>query len=262
VSSQHIVSKIARTFKPTDSTWILDCIEDMGWAIQAIGYHAGFDDKATEPPYLTVSNFRAKIPCDVERLKHVECLKINKANNNILNPDGTTPTPEEVDEDCPPTYKGIKMTLSNDSGMASISQSSPRTTEMDVSGLDNVYQVTEGLEYVITNFEKGLIKLYYKGFITDSKGMPCVIDDYNYKTCLEFYCLAQMILRGFKHPEIDFDKAMFYFERHRDKAENAVKVMGLDQAERFEASWNRYTRSINFGGNFFAGLEQQEYIAL
>jgi hypothetical protein len=258
LSSQHIISKIARTFKPSDSHWINDALEDIGWAIQAIGYHAGFVDKETEPPYITVLHHRGKIPCDVERILAVESLVAVSGSSKVLNPDGTTPFPQpDPTDSC--TYKGVKMTLSSDISLGTISETTPKTSRMNTELLTNTYSLNDN--YVITGFEKGLIKLIYKGFPLDKEGMPMIIDDFDYKSCLEFYCVSQMLLRGWKHPVMDYDRAFASFNFYLPKAENAVKMLSLDRAQRFEASWNRYVRSVDFSGNYFAGLEQTEYIS-
>jgi len=260
ISSQFIVSKISRTFRPPESDWIEDCIEDIGWAIQAIGYHAGFEIKSTEYPYITVNHHRALIPCDVERVIHVECLQIDDSTDHVLNPDGTTPPPQPPDPGCPPKYKGIKMQLSSDRSLASVGEHSPRTTEMNTTfNQGNSYWINGN--YIVTGFEKGLIKIHGVHFIIDKvDGAPCIIDDFAYKECCVWWCVSQMILRGYKHPEVSYKDALFQFEKYQYQAENACKIMGLDKAERFDKSWNRFIHSIDFGANFHAGLEQQEYI--
>lgn len=256
VSCQTIVAKIARTFKPSDSTWIVDCIEDIGWAIQAIGYHASFTKKTTELPYLTVKNHRATIPCDVERILGVEALTFVSTSENLLNPDGTNR--QVTPEDCP-IYKGIPMTLSSDIGHSSIGETSPRTTQMQVEMLLNTYSING--DYVVTGFEEGLIKLLYIGFNIDKEGYPKVIDEFHYKEALTYYCLTAMMHRGFKpSSNIDWREADAKFQTHAYAASNAAKMMGLDEARRFDASINRYAKSANFSGNSFAGLEQQEFI--
>lgn len=235
-------------------------MEDIGWAVQAIGYHAGFEIRSTAPPYITVTNHRGKIPCDIERVMFVESLRIDDSASKVLNPDGTTPFPQpDESEQCPPVYKGIKMQLSSDRSLAAISEGTPRTTYMNTDNQSNSYWING--DYVVTGFQQGLIKLTGPHFVLDSEGMPCIIDDFDYKTACEWYCIMQMMLRGFKHPEVNYQFAESRFEIHRLRAENAVKVMSLDKAERFDKSWNRYARSMDFGANFYAGLEQQEYIS-
>lgn len=252
VSCKTIVAKIVRTFKPADSSWIRECIEDIGWAIQAIGYHTNFIYKATEAPYITVKNFRALIPCEVERLQFVEQLLPDNSQTNILDPNGTTPSPEESTGSCT-KYRGIKMRKGSDMSFVSI----PRTTNISS---DASYYSVDG-NYIYTQFETGLIKLYYWAFATDKEGLPLIIDDFDYKSCCEWYVVSQMILRGFKHPEISYKDAFTQFEMYRLRAENAVKILTLDDAEKFNASWCRYVSNLEFNQNFYMGLEQPEYIS-
>lgn len=258
-SCQTIVSKIARTFKPPDSSWIVDCIEDIGWAIQAIGYHTSFVKKSTDPPYIKVKNHRGLIPCDVDRILLVESLTKVGYTYNGLNPDGTNATPPDDEDESCAKYEGIQLTLSSDISLSSIGETSPRTTKMNTTNLNNTYDIVGG--YVITGFESGLIKLHYVGFNIDKEGYPLVIDDYEYKSALEYYCIGQMIHRGFRPLSgITYGDAEGKFERHRYRAENICKMMGIDEARRFGASLTRYAQGANFGANFYAGLEQQEYI--
>jgi len=256
VSCKAVLAKVARTFKPSDSVWIRDAIEDIGWGIQAIGYHSGFIKKATSYPYITVANYRAIIPCDVERIIHVEYL--NPAPpyaGHVLNPDGTTPFPQpNYDENttCHPNYRGVKLPLGTDTSGYGDSQ----TTGAQAQG--NYYLLNGG--YIITSFKEGLIKLHYSAFNTDKEGLPLVIDDFDYKSCLEFYVVSQMILRGMKHPSMEYVTAFQQFETYRLRAENACKVLSLDAAERFAAVWPRYVNNFEWSRDFYIGLEQREFI--
>lgn len=257
ISCKAILAKIGLVFKPSDSSWQKSAIESIGWAIQGIGYHAGFEHKQTEPPYLTVKNNRVRIPCDVERIIHVEQLLPDHSQRNILNPDGTTPFPQPSEEepDCNTKYKGIRMVLATDSSGYGLSSDSPRTTATTPGR--NYYSI-DG-EYVKTEFESGLIKLHYIGFSLDKNGYPMIIDDFDYKTAIEWYLIQEMILGGFKHPEVSWREANSMWDTYRLRAENAVKGISLDGAERFRAGWNRISNNEAFGRDFYMGLETPEY---
>lgn len=253
ISSKEIIAKIARTFRPSGSSWIAEAIEDMGWAIPAIGYHGGFENKQTEPPYLLVRHHRVKIPCDVERIIAVEQLLPDGSNTNRLNPDGTTPT-VEYDSSC--TYKGTRMRLGSDLTGYGLAQDNTRTT--DVKPNADYYNLNS--DYVITSFEQGLIKLHYIGYATDKDNFPKIIDDPDYKMAIEWYLFSQMILKGYKHPEIGFKQAFELWEMYRLRAENAIKVPSLDSAERFRNTWSRFTGGNEYSGDFFMNFEQPQYI--
>lgn len=251
VSSQAIIAKIYRTFKPTNSSWIVDTIENIGWAIQAIGYHAGFTKSDTG--VLEVKNHRVKIPCEVERIIAIGHLIADSSENNILNADGTTPTSNSTTSNqC--GKKEVRLRLGSDLTGYGLSTDNPRTTKMTPS--ENYYNLNP--DYVITSFETGFIKIYYVGFTTDKEGLPLVLDDFDYKTCIEWYCVSQMLLAGYKNPNIDFRIADSKFEEFRFKAENACKAPSIDATERFAATWLRFSGSREFANDFFMNLEQPE----
>lgn len=255
VSCKAIIAKIQRTFRPTGSTWINEAIEDIGWAIQGIGYHAGFEKKQTEPPYLQVKNNRAKIPCDVERIIAIEQLLPDAySEGNTLNPDGTTPSPNLVyNSNC--IYSGVKMILGSDQSGYGIGSDNPRTTAIQPGA--PYYNLNT--DFVITSFEEGLIKLHYIGFALDKDGMPRILDDFDYKTAVEWYLVSNMILKGYKHPELDYKSAFQMWEMYRLRAENAPKVPSIDGAERFRNTWTRFALGNEWAGDFFMNLEQPTY---
>lgn len=249
-SSKEIIAKIARTFKPNGSSWVSEAIEDMGWAIQAIGYHAGFEKKSTEPPYISIQHNRGKIPCDVERIIAVEYLSPDYNSDNILNPDGTTPYPlSQYNSNC--QYKGVRLPLGSDLTGYSLSQDNPRTSHVQ-PGAD-YYNLNS--DYIVTSFSEGLVRLHYIGFALDKDGLPKILNDADYKMALEWYCIANMILKGYKHPELSFDKAWQFWDMYRLRAENAPKGLSLDGADRFKAGWGRVTTGVT-NTEFFMNFEQ------
>jgi hypothetical protein len=258
ISSKEVIAAIARTFRPTGSSWINEAVEDIGWAIQAIGYHAGFEEKQTEPPYLSVKHNRAKIPCDVERIIAVEQLiPTEYPGENILNVDGTTPFPQPIEYDASCTYRGLRMRLGSDLTGLSLAQDNPRTT--DVSPDANYYNLNS--DYVVTSFTEGLIKLHYIGFAIDKDNFPKIIDDADYKLAIQWYLFSNMILKGHKHPELSYKDAFQMWEMYRLRAENAVKIQSLDSAERFRSMWNRFSTASHYSEDFFMNSEQPQYIS-
>jgi hypothetical protein len=258
ISSKEVIAKLARTFRPTGSSWINEAIEDIGWAMQAIGHHGGFENKQTEPPYLSVQHNRAKIPCDVERIIAVEQLfPTEYPAGNILNPDGTTPYPQPSVYDDTCNYRGIRMRLGTDLTGYGLAQDNPRTT--DVQPDAPYYNLNS--DYVITSFTEGLIKLHYIGFSIDKDGYPKIIDDADYKMALEWYLFSNMLLKGYKHHEIDYKTAFQMWEMYRLRAENIIKLNSLDSAERFRSTWTRFATGSHYADDFFMNSEQPQYIS-
>jgi hypothetical protein len=251
-SAKTIIAAIYMRLKPSNSSWVNEAIEDIGWAIQGIGYHAGFINKATEPPYLRIANNRLEIPCDVERILHVEKLLPENETEAVLNPDGTT----DYEYSSNKKYRGVRLRLGSDTSGLSLGERTPRTTLIEPNS--EYYLINSN--YLITSFTEGLIKLHYIGFDTDKDGLPKVIDDFNYKEAVIWFCIRNMILKGYNNPNINFQYADAKWEEYRYKAENAVKMMGIDGAERFRNSYLRAVRNVEIGSDFYMHLEQPEYI--
>jgi len=290
VSCYEVINKVQRTFKPQGSSWIKESIEDIGWAIQAIGYHAGFEKRSTQFPYLVVQNNRAKIPCDVERIIAIEQILPKSTFRNILNADGTTPIevllqnqllnfdPSQVvdtdDNDAEERaiinaidlqnlkvpsncFQSLRMRKGSDITNAG-QLTDPRTTLVQPN--ESYYDLNS--DYVITSFSTGLIKLHYVGFAIDDKNYPKVIDDADYKMCIEWYLCTQLLYKGYKNAAgIDYKYAFEMYEMYRLRAENACKVMSLDSAETFRNSWSRYVQGSEISGDFFMNNEQPVYIS-
>lgn len=257
-SIKEVLIKIDRTFKPQGSSWIKDAIEDTGWCIQAIGYHMGFEKWSTPFPYLTVANHRVKIPCNVERIIAIEQLIPRDTTGlNILNPDGTTPPPTSQ-SDCNTNYQSCRLRLGSDlTGYGLVDDESPRTTRVQ----PNIPYYNVNPDYIITSFSDGIIKLHCIAFTVDKNGYPKIVDDADYKMCVEWYLFSQMLLKGYKNPQIDFKGAFQMYEMYRLRAENAGKVMSLDGAQRFNATWSRYIQNSNVENDFFMNNEQTVYIS-
>jgi hypothetical protein len=220
-SCREVIFMIERTLKPQGSSWIAEAMEDIGWAIQGIGYHAGFEHKSTDIPYITVANNRAKIPADVERIEEVELLLPSKDSYNLLNPDGTTPLPSTYEAGT--NYKGVPLLEGSDTTSYGVSPNSPRTT--GVTPRQPYYNLNG--DYIQTSFTDGLIKLHYIGFFTDNDGLPKIIDDFDYKTACQWYCIQNMLLKGYSNPNISFKDAFQMWDTYRLRAENAVTVPTL-----------------------------------
>lgn len=255
-SCKRVLAAIERTFKPSGSSWINEAIEDIGWAIPAIGYHIGFQKKQTAYPYLTVAHNRTKIPCDVERIIAVEMLVPTSSQSNVLNPDGTTPEPSD-EETCITSYRGVRLPLGSDLTGYGLAEDNLRTTQITPGS----YYYNLNADYVVTSFTDGLIKLHYIGYALDKDQMPMIVDDPDYIKALEWYCFSNMLLKGYKHVEVGYKDAFAMWEMYRLRAENAGKMQSLDGADRFRATFVRVNNGVHITNEFFMGMEQTEYIS-
>lgn len=255
VSAGEILNKVRKSFNPNDSSWIPDIIEDIGWAIQAIGYHTGFETRSTEKDDpLFVYDHRAKIPLCVERILFVEVF------NDSLNGDVVFITPEgRLDTTVTTEYKyrtTKKLPLGTDKTLKGISKEAPRTTTIQPNG--DYYDLAEN-GYIVTSFPKGELKIHYKAFAIDKEGLPLIIDDFSYKTCIYWYCVMSMLMSGYKHTEINYAIAERNFDTYLGKAQNAVKVPTTDAMESLINMFQRTNLGQGFDKEYLMNMERQTY---
>lgn len=253
VSSAAILAKINR-LKPGDSNWQADAMESIGDAIQAIGYHCGFEQKAT--PYnvpVEVVGHRAELPCDYERILFIEELLESPTSHNAMDAYGNTIETTESDT----CLKGYYLPEGTDRGAKSLAQKNAVKT-IAVTPTSNYYNL-QG-DWIVTGFEECKIRIHYIGFAVDSEGLPLIIDEFNYKRCVFWCVVADLILAGYKFNEIDWKTANSQFEYYLPKAQNAVKELSIDQMESFANMWLRYTGRRKQMDNFKINYEQRELI--
>ncbi len=253
VSSRAILAKVYRTIRPKDSDWLASAIEDIGWAIQGIGYHIGFEQKATpdNTPFCVVDH-RIKVPCDCERVLFVEQYTSAFTPMNAMDAEGYNI--ESTDNsNCRKTSRLPKGT---DIRLKSLDRTTGSTTI--VTPINNYYDV-QG-DFIITGFPTCELKVHYMAFPTDEEGLPMVIDDFDYKTSVFWYVIAQMILSGYKIPDLNFLQANALFEKHMAIASNNCKMPSIDGMEAFKNMWLRYSGQEKFHRNFGINFENAEYI--
>lgn len=253
VSSSSIIAKVYRTLRPSDSSWIVGAIEDIGWAIQAIGYHTGFVDKTTQhDERLLVKGHRVKIPCVAERIKMVEIfLDSMKSKTVYLNADGTV---RKMPEEEYNKRKTTRLHLGADLSGYGLSAESPRTTHTSPS---TPYYQLNG-DYIITSYEECELKLHYKAFNVDDEGLPLIIDDFDYKTCVYWYVIKEALLSGdYANASVNYKTAFEMFEMYLPRAQNAGKMPSIDGMARFAAGWTRMNLGHAVDNEYFMGMEQK-----
>ncbi len=92
VSSDAIISKIYRDFKPSNSAWVVDAIEWIGEALEIIGSYTALERK---PICVKICDYRGKLPCELDQIEGVEYeghrLPYSNAINSIVNCCGNLP---------------------------------------------------------------------------------------------------------------------------------------------------------------------------
>lgn len=211
-SIKSIIAKIYRDFKPNNSSWVGDAIEWTGEAIQAIGSFQGFVEQGT---YVKIIDYRGKLPCDIEYLLGVE-------------------------------YNGKRLERNGGINTSQVFVKSINDLPVD---LQNSYNLNPN--YIRTSFKEGKVIVYYLGIEVDNEGLPKVPDIYEVKEAISWYVMYRMLLRGYKHPVITYDKAEAKWNEFMPKAQNACNFPDIDAMETFKKSYMGLARTTNLTNEMF-----------
>ena len=202
VSSLYVINQISRRLKPVDDGWQANAIEEIGAALNILHMVDSFEQTFCE---ITVSNYKAKLPCNIESILFFEY------------------------EGCWLPVTGHRKTFSSNS-------------------IDNhkLHRATLNVAYLQTSFETGTVKVHYDAIPCDNYGYPLIPDNQKLFDALQWYVTAQMLLSGYKHPELNYDKAIAYWERYYPRAQNSVNFPSTQDMERFKSMWVNIIPRINY----------------
>jgi len=269
ISTEEILLKIDKQFGIDIANRKADAIIFIGEAIEAIGYHVGFETIVEE---LTVSNYRVKKPYRMvsnEPFIFYEgyTLPMSRNQYNLRYPTlgddldeadanyvKVAELQKEVDryedlieqlEDDPTNQDLIDAAAESKSTISSM----VRALRIDTPPVDSLIVDSYNFngEWIQTTFASGTIEIHYKAFIVDrDTGFPMIVDTYKYRQAVMWYVFSRLLLSGEKHNEFNFDKADDRWEMYKDRAQNEPKQPSVDMMEEFTNNWTR----MSFNGRF------------
>jgi hypothetical protein len=289
ISSYAMIDKIYRDFKPQNSSFVADAIEWIGEAIQGIGYHAGLTTKIAK---VTIADHKGLYPCDLERLIAIKYknfrLPLGSDDSgygivDLQTLNNTQPDEEDIIklntltaqyegllavlEATPITESETRLNLQNQLDEVSKSINSLNMSMYVYSAYPyqsgNDYYNTND-DYIQTSFQEGTVYAVYKAFLTDCKGFPKILDDYNYKEAIKWKIISNLILSGYKHPDnvVNYQFADNKWEEFRGIAENEVKVQTVDGQERFTRGISRLKSNPFAWESFNIGMHTDEMLLM
>lgn len=144
-----------------------DAIEWIGEALGQIGAYTQYNAKEVD---LTVSNYKAKLPCDFIHLKrilnaeyHAPHGVYDNRNNNLLENNVDT------DQERESRFHGNSLT-------------------------DFDYNIV--LDNILTSYKEGKLKIQYLALPTDEEGFPLIPDNESYKEAFFWKIARQLAIRG------------------------------------------------------------------
>jgi hypothetical protein len=214
ISSKALIAKIYRDFKPNNSSWVNDAIEWMGEAIACINAFHGFIDTSK---CINIVDYRGKLPCDLEQLQGI-------------------------------TYCGKK--LERTGGIKS-KRHCKSSHFLHNTICCNVNSYSLNPNYIHTSFKEGEIIVYYLGLDVDNDGFPNIPDNFFVKEAISWYIISRMLLRGFKHPVVNYEMADTKWIIFYPRAQNACKFPDIDGQDLFKRTYLGLARDINMSDKMF-----------
>ncbi len=221
VSSQVVLAKVWRDWKPQTQDWTTDAIEWISEIVRRVGAYPMLVNKSEKK---AVTGHRCTFPCDLESLTAVE-------------------------------YNGVYLPFGGDVAAADlINEDSTRPVYSGYQGAD-YYSLNPG--YLITSFEKGTIKFHYRAFPLDAEGFPMLPDNYFFLEACSLQIVKNLQRRG--DLKGTWEKTAEDAEMFAEKASRDISFWTPEKAERFLSRWVRLVTPRREVENFYVGSESPEF---
>jgi hypothetical protein len=216
ISSKVVIGRVGRYFE--DRNWISTSFLDLSDAIQEVGYSSQ-NTSTKETCLVKTINHRAELPCDLEFIIKVE-------------------------------YRDARLPISKDPTIIGLSEDD---YVWGKSNLGDFYGVQP--PYIVTSFESGEIKIFYKKYETDSDGFLMIPDLAEYRSALEWFLIGRLILQGYKLKDasITHDYSMRMYETYRAKVKSKIKRFSRDERIAFSRMYN--SLNIEFADSVLMDVE-------
>lgn len=253
VTVKHIIGKLIRNTRLSDSSYAADLID---WLSEAIGKMETKYQLSEEFEFLKVKDHSALLPCGLAVLDAViheghrlspGGSQLNIKHNHLIkrnDPDAFVFQP-----DLYKTYEGTPH-----------DQMETRVSGSDIKAVNvgkhshEFYKIQ--LNYIQTSFECGIIELHFKKQPIDDEGYPLIPDNENYKEACYWYLLMKLIEAGYEHHLFKWDHCYQMWETLAPRARNEIQYPSIDRMESLRQSSTRLVFPTNFYNDFFNNSEQ------
>lgn len=236
-SSHEVIEEVKRDFGFPDLD-IYDAVAWIGEALELIGESPMFIDKQTDgnfdlghEPVVEIKNGRAKIPCDLVRLKAVKDYETGRTL--IASFDHFMPTFEKDKCDC-----GTKTNEHHKDCSMLRPKQQPE------------YQKTYRLDnnFMFFNFEKGHVILSYIGLALDENGFPKIPDDVSFMSACKYHVAYKYAMKLWIQNKIN-GQVYKDLEQNRDfyigQAAMRAILPSEDELEAIRKMWVRLIPNVN-----------------
>lgn len=255
----------------------IDFENSIAWTAELIGLIGTpyvYVEKSTDgldgtPMYLTVSNYKCKMPDDLETLRSVRRVSVSD-DGKLL---GTCSMIETSNIFHPGLGVESEATVVWNP-LLNIDEFTPQTEdfvhtreqyELSSSGSLNtgIYEYNLDHGYINTNFKDGAVQIAYKGFPIDADGFPLIPDDEKFKNALKYHIIHKIDWRNWRlnpspqNAAIKNDSGQLR-DWYVGAARNKSHIPSVDKMEAIKNMWLRSNPKTNEHANGFASLNKQE----
>lgn len=263
ISSGYLLQQVQARFKPNHSNWRADALDNIGLIVNEIGHHAGYEPKDVKAQ---IKNYKVRVPTEVLSINHI------KHNGIILTP--------ALDKYSAYDNYGVnrrQLTQATHEDAMFLEKQTKRLKTLKELYLENptvevldsienaqrkINQMVEGLTYqgftdysfnwfrleggyIKTSFEEGLIVINADAYMVDEAGLPMVVDTFYYREACIWGILYYMMLGGYKHPVLSFEKVEHDKDYFIGRAQNEPHVMSVERHQRFTEEWSSLARGVS-----------------
>lgn len=228
-SCKEVLGKVYRDLQMEDSHWEADAIEWIGEGLEMIGAAAQLEKRQE---VMGVQNFKLQLPGD---LVFIETL--SKVSEDI----GFTGTGDTLTYNQDEVEKAHKKRIPRKGGSTLNWGVGERETRQINENPADTYTLNPGV--IHASWERSLVILNYKAIATDEDGYPLVPDDSHYKEALFWRIAMKLFLRGYEHPQLNYQLAAQQWKSYAGKARTKAKMPDVDEMENFRQMWVQYVNN-------------------
>lgn len=244
-SIDEVIGKVIRHTRVKDTAFIIDMHEWIPECMRLMNTHMQYvpDYKDVE-----IKFHKGKLPCGLVFIEAVEwCGARLRYGNSVKHPQAP-----DCDTDVE-QINGAFVSIPYKAGTANstYSFSSDIKSVYKLPACSNQWYQVE-LGRILTSFEEGWVRIFFRKTPTDARGLPLIPDNENYKQALYWYTRACMIGAGFEDRIFGWDQCNQNYEFY---AARAVTEIDFPSPDEMETRLNTQLRLIfpqDYFDNFFS----------
>lgn len=215
VSSKQIISKVFRDLRIGEADWVIDGIEWIGEALDAIGASIAI---ANNVEVVKTYSHKAALPSNF-----IQLIEVRYGENNS--------NKEDI-----PVYEDFPYVLPYNSGFTRAHLETANTATGVQVYKDEDFFIEAG--YITTSFEEDWVCIVYKGIQLDEDSFPMVPDNFSFSQAMYWYIVMKLLEGGRTHPAgIPWNVAEERWLKYCTQARSKAKMPDISKNTEFLKNW-------------------------